>query len=541
MTQFNNNMKQRIVSIITLFTLFLALNASGALAGFWRTVNETFTDMTGQNESEFLYGYGYGDGWWWYGYGYGYGYGYQNTFGYGYGAYTNSNNISEVLTALKNSFNSNGELIQSFTLPLGDFTVTLPQWLEITDSSNNPIDISTLTWYVLSTNPTISGFTSRWTVKFGIPEKSLWFSKAVKVEIPITWATSIVAKVKHHNDTTYGYKGLTLTPDANCTNGEATTTNQRYGGTSISVSSNKTIIYTCSASEFAWVTQDSSGGSSGWGGWGGWTPSCNDSQLVCTNWKYVLKTGQSCNGWNLGKTCVLSTDETQTGTTSTGTTTEISTTETPTTEIPTPKTPNMDDFTTEISEDGKVTITKTDGTKVVLSDINNSFAKDYIEKLAALGIINGYEDSTFRPQNSASRAEYLKIVLRTFNIDYSNVDTSKLTFSDVDKNSWIAKVIVKAAELNMIDTKNKNFRPNASISRSESMKMLMNAAGIETSENTVSEFSDVKGWAVKYVQKAKELGIINGQEINGKILFRPADNITRAEVSKIVVKTMELK
>lgn len=61
-------------------------------------------------------------------------------------------------------------------------------------------------------------------------------------------------------------------------------------------------------------------------------------------------------------------------------------------------------------------------------------------------------------------------------IDYSNADTSKLTFVDVDANSWIAKVVVKAVELNMIDGANKNFRPNDSITRAEAMKMLLNAA-----------------------------------------------------------------
>lgn len=503
MTQFNKNFKQRVVSIVTLFALFLALNASWALAGFWRTVNDTFTNMTSWDEVNFSYGYGYGDGGWWYGYGYGYGY--QNTFGYGYGVYSNSSNISEVLTALKNSFNSNGELLQTFELPFTSFSVELPQGLRITDAQWNAIDVNSLTWYTLST-PSISGFTSRWAIKFGLTWVNLHFSKAVKVEIPVSGATTIVAKVKHHGDSTYGYKGLTTTPNAECNAGEATTLNQRYTGGSITVdNNNKAVIYTCSASEFAAATQDSSSP----GGWGS-----SLIQDVCPN---------GDTSWNFyDKKC-------QKETTSTGTTVVDTPAET------------TQEFVTETSDDGKVTITKADGTKVVLSDINTSFAKAYIEKLAALGIINGYEDGTFRPQNSASRAEYLKIVLRTFNIDYSDVDTSKLTFADVDKNSWIAKVVVKAAELNMIDTTNKNFRPNASISRAESMKMLLNAAGIETSENTVSDFSDVKGWAVKYVQKAKDLGIVNGQEINGKILFRPADNITRAEVSKIVVKTMELK
>jgi hypothetical protein len=37
------------------------------------------------------------------------------------------------------------------------------------------------------------------------------------------------------------------------------------------------------------------------------------------------------------------------------------------------------------------------------------------------------------------------------NINYSNTDTSKLTFLDVKKDSWEAKVIAKALELKIID------------------------------------------------------------------------------------------
>lgn len=499
MTQFSKNFKQRVVSIITLFTLFLALNASGALAGFWRTL-DNLTSNGIDNAQDFLYGYGYGNGGFGYGYGYGYGYG---DYGYGYGAISDSYNLDQLLDSLTSSFDSNGFLLQDFTLPFTGFSIELPQGLQITDGSGNTIDTQSLTWFSLSSVTGLTGFDLKWAVKFGIEWKVLNFTKAVKIEIPVTGVTSVVAKVKHFGDASYGYTWLTTTVEAACTNGQATNTNERYTGSSITVTSGKAVIYACSASEFAWATAtESSGGSSGWGGWG-----------------------------------TISTPTTQTGTTATGTTTV----DTPAETTDVVDSVTTDKYTTETTKDGKVTITKADGTKVVLSDINKSFAKAYIERLAAAGIVAGYADGSFKPEKSASRAEYLKIVLRAMNVDYSNADVSKLTFKDVEKDSWMAKVVVKAAELNMIDASNKNFRPNSQISRAEAMKMLINAAGIQTNDKAVSEFNDVKGWAVKYVQKAKELGIVNGQNVNGKVLFRPADNITRAEVSKIVVKTMEQK
>jgi hypothetical protein len=90
-------------------------------------------------------------------------------------------------------------------------------------------------------------------------------------------------------------------------------------------------------------------------------------------------------------------------------------------------------------------------------------------------------------------------------IDYSTADVSTLTFGDVDASSWVAKVVAKASELGLIDTNNTNFRPNDNITRAEAMKMLLNAAGIEVQDSTTSTFSDVSGWAVKYVETAKNL------------------------------------
>lgn len=64
------------------------------------------------------------------------------------------------------------------------------------------------------------------------------------------------------------------------------------------------------------------------------------------------------------------------------------------------------------------------------------------------------------------------MVLKAMGVDYSTVDTSTLSFSDVSKDSWQAKVVQKALSLGII-ANNPTFRPNASISRAESIKMLL--------------------------------------------------------------------
>jgi hypothetical protein len=141
------------------------------------------------------------------------------------------------------------------------------------------------------------------------------------------------------------------------------------------------------------------------------------------------------------------------------------------------------------------------------------------------------------PEESITRAEFLKMVLRGFGHSYDESDASSVTFSDVDASHWTANVIGRAQELGFVDGYGAGkFRPNDIISREEAIKMLLNAAGVDVDSSVISSsYSDVSGWSAKYIEKARELGIIDKMSKT----FRPLDNITRAEASKIIVLTME--
>jgi hypothetical protein len=176
------------------------------------------------------------------------------------------------------------------------------------------------------------------------------------------------------------------------------------------------------------------------------------------------------------------------------------------------------------------------------SDIDNSFAREYIIRLTGMGAINGYDDGTFRPDRPASRAEFLKIALKALGIKVESATSTR--FSDVAE-PWQIPVIETAAKLGIVSGQvvgdTRVFRPNDSITRAEALKILLSAAKIATNANAVSPFSDVTdAWAIPYVAKARELGIVSGQVVGDTRVFRPNDSITRAEVTKIVVMTIDL-
>ncbi|EKE27835.1 MAG: S-layer protein [uncultured bacterium (gcode 4)] len=171
-----------------------------------------------------------------------------------------------------------------------------------------------------------------------------------------------------------------------------------------------------------------------------------------------------------------------------------------------------------------------------LKDIDNSFAKDDINELANKWIIKWFEDGTFKPENPASRAEFLALSLKALN---KQVDELLMTtwYSDVPI-AWMIKYIEKAKEY-WINGQNINgkaiFRPNDNITRAEAIAMLLNISWISSPEKSKSSFNDVtSAWMIKYIEKAKEAWIINGQTIDWNLKFRPNDPITRAEAVRII-------
>lgn len=125
--------------------------------------------------------------------------------------------------------------------------------------------------------------------------------------------------------------------------------------------------------------------------------------------------------------------------------------------------------------------------------------------------------------------------------------TTSVSFMDIPEDgTWMIPYIEKAKSLGIIQGQNKGgkhiFRPNDPITRAESLAILFNAAHIpKQAAVSNTSFKDVVlSWMKPYVAKAQELGIISGQIINGELRFRPNDPITRAEAAKIITQTTDI-
>ena len=117
-------------------------------------------------------------------------------------------------------------------------------------------------------------------------------------------------------------------------------------------------------------------------------------------------------------------------------------------------------------------------------DITNHWAKPFIEALARRGILKGYPDGRFRPDNSVTRAEFAAIITATF---YQIPKKREyVPFVDVPDNHWAASAIRKAYETVFISGfPNNYFRPDNRILRINALVSIV--SGLEMTSKVSSD------------------------------------------------------
>ncbi|GEM_PF-1667567 len=177
---------------------------------------------------------------------------------------------------------------------------------------------------------------------------------------------------------------------------------------------------------------------------------------------------------------------------------------------------------------------------LIVCSIFNSFADsiDYlghwaqkdIEFLMDKNIINGYKDGSYRPNNGITRAEFVKIINNVFGFSKKG----DISFSDVKKADWFYEDIKIAVCAGYVSGYEDNtLRPNNLITRQEAAKIISTVYDFIES-NSVLNFKDegqIDSWAKNYIIAVNSNGVMNGYNDN---TFRPTQNITRAEMAKII-------
>jgi len=172
------------------------------------------------------------------------------------------------------------------------------------------------------------------------------------------------------------------------------------------------------------------------------------------------------------------------------------------------------------------------------SDIQNHWAKPFIQGLLDKGLISGFQDGTFKPDQKMTRAEYAALLVKAFN---PSAKREGINFTDVADDFWARDVIQQAYRGEFLSGfPDNSFKPNDNVQRAQVIVSLVNGLGLSASGGTVlSTYGDraaIPDYAKDEVSTATKKDIVvsypDTQQLN------PTKDATRAEVAAMVYQTL---
>ncbi|WP_141502517.1 YDG domain-containing protein [Paenibacillus luteus] len=173
------------------------------------------------------------------------------------------------------------------------------------------------------------------------------------------------------------------------------------------------------------------------------------------------------------------------------------------------------------------------------SDIEGTWAESQVSDWIDKGYVTGYEDGSFKPNNTITRAEFIALINRS----YGFTETADVSFSDVESSSWIYTEVSKAIKAGYIKGyANGTFGANKPISRQEAAVIVDRLLSLTKTDNAAASFTDsssIASWAKAAVDAAVANGILQGYASGAN--FKPNQPLTRAEAVVVLYRSVTVK
>lgn len=160
------------------------------------------------------------------------------------------------------------------------------------------------------------------------------------------------------------------------------------------------------------------------------------------------------------------------------------------------------------------------------SDIAGHWAESVITQWQNKGLIQGYEDGTFKPGNTITRAEFVTLM----NNAKGFWSEGSINFSDVKNGSWFYSAVARAVAAGYVKGySDGSFKPGNTITRAEAAVMIANAARLSANEAGAYRFTDIgsiPAWARGSVGAVVAAGYMTGYPDGS---FDANASISRAE------------
>lgn len=165
----------------------------------------------------------------------------------------------------------------------------------------------------------------------------------------------------------------------------------------------------------------------------------------------------------------------------------------------------------------------------------------YIKELTRLGIIEGYPDGSFRPDQPVTRAEMAKMSLMSAKLTPVPCDENRNRFF-ADLDTWQAPWINAGYRMDILEGYTgyhsgvRLFKPNNHVNRVEGVKLVLASFGRRPLDLDKISFTDVDDWMVPWIEDAYRIGLID--DTHG-MKFYPASYMTRGMAARVIVRMLQ--
>ncbi len=192
-----------------------------------------------------------------------------------------------------------------------------------------------------------------------------------------------------------------------------------------------------------------------------------------------------------------------------------------------------------------VSSTTDDFPELTFSDLpRDHWAYDYVKMMSGLGIIAGYPDNTFRPDDTFSRAAFAKLMSLSYGLDaYTG---NAIVYRDVLPGDWYYPYVMAAERVEAINYYNepdgsRTYRPNIPSEREDVAVALVTLLDLNPQDADLSliagynDLNKISRDMRKYVALAYEYDIMKG-DANGN--FMPHEPLTRAQACTVFARVL---
>ncbi|WP_135557136.1 DUF4073 domain-containing protein [Paenibacillus cymbidii] len=184
---------------------------------------------------------------------------------------------------------------------------------------------------------------------------------------------------------------------------------------------------------------------------------------------------------------------------------------------------------------------------LVFADVERHWAKDAVNDMGSRLVINGVDRSTFIPDAEITRAEFTAVVVRGLGL---RLGEGSFAFGDIPGDAWYESVVQTAVSFGLVaGFEDGAFRPEEKLTREQAIVIVARAmkwtglakkTGSFDTEIQLGQFvdgADASSWSKESIALATKSGLVNGR--NGDKL-EAGSIVTRAEAATLMQRLLKL-